>query len=386
MNIAIFVFYVLMQITTWLPLRFWKIWGGNNFLDSWQVLNALRLYNIDPKSLYSAAKGPFETYVYGKPLIYLLQLMQLNINWTPVLGYIFLGILSSTLAALYQSNANKNSLSLITFYLGIFSPPLLLLAERGNFDILIFGLLFAAVLSFRFNNRWLMYALIAISALFKFYTLPILAFISIFYFDRIKRLVAILVTGLVTISILRDYSQIPIHFPFGAKRQFGMQSFLMFINEFGNYKLSSSIQAVGSISIFIFALAVTYWFLKTSQVPRLSVRYSQGYTSFAYSVFTITFLSCFFITTNADYRLYLLLASNICLQRLYEELGANANWLLIFSILALWLSYPSGGLEPIGDIIITVFAALHCFNILGLCLPNLLNLQSRKQDSEVSGG
>ena len=62
-----------MEISTWLPLRFWKIWGGGNFIDTGQVLAFGDCYQKIGLEVYSFTSDPCTHYLYGRVLLQSLE-------------------------------------------------------------------------------------------------------------------------------------------------------------------------------------------------------------------------------------------------------------------------------------------------------------------------
>ena len=175
-TLALFLFFVLMQLTTWIPLRYWHIWGGGNFIDSQLILNWSKCYETMGNYVFKSY-GDCSGYVYGSTLLKVLSFFKVSVSTTQAFGFLLMFILALSIS--YKMNTLVKYREDPLIILIVLSPPVLLLAERGNFDVLMFGLIsFAGLLFARNYQVWALIPL-CLATLIKFYSLPLFV---IFYF------------------------------------------------------------------------------------------------------------------------------------------------------------------------------------------------------------
>jgi hypothetical protein len=73
---------------------------------------------------------------------------------------------------------------------------------------------------------------------------------------------------------------------------------------------------------------------------------------------------------NFDYRLiFLAMASIIYLTTIHKERDTSSTLVLVLTLISVWLTYPSTGLEPVGDFtteILTVILAIRFLQLIKL--------------------
>ena len=108
-------------------------------------------------------------------------------------------------------------------------------------------------------------------------------------------------------------------------------------------------------------------FLKKSKfsIASTSVGTSTDRTLF-YLLFA-SHLTCYLLGMNYDYRLiFILLASVIYLRSLSDQKSQLWKQFLMVLILCLWFTYPSSGLEPIGDLALEVISVILAIRFIQL--------------------
>jgi hypothetical protein len=127
-----------MQLTTWIPLRYWK-YGNGKFGDSWLILSWSDCYKEIGLEVYNINYGVCSGYIYGHPLLTILSKSGLNATNAEILGYLFMLLISVCLGFILKNLivAQKTFVAILIFA----SPPLMLLVERANFDSIMFILI-----------------------------------------------------------------------------------------------------------------------------------------------------------------------------------------------------------------------------------------------------
>ena len=133
---------VAFQMLNWPILKLWNIYGGGNFIDLHLVLEFSKCFKESDIDIYSPA-SPCPGYIYGKPLLYIFSLFGDSYSVTKLIGFIFLFVISFTLAGIFNADSWRKQLLSISVML---SPPMLLLIERGNIDSLIFLSVFCSAI------------------------------------------------------------------------------------------------------------------------------------------------------------------------------------------------------------------------------------------------
>lgn len=350
---AVISFFIVMQLTKWPPLIFWGWWGGGNFLDSWQVLtssdcyrqNGLEIYKIDNSCMH---------YVYGRPLIGILSSLHLGASQTSLFGFIFLIVISILLVKLIRAQALNNGQKFLITVLVVASPPILLLVERGNFDVLIVGgVVLAAWLQSNKKDGFAIFTLFIIT-LFKYYTAPVL-FLMVIISRKSRNKVLAITLGLTSVlSAIRDL-QIT-EFVFSSKNPhltFGVGQEFLYLLEYEKLQWVEDIYKIGGV--LLVATTIAYFYLHTKKTPiNLELQNENKMMKNLYLFSTTIFVGCYLSGTNADYRLVFLVISTFSLTSQLTENSQHKLAIICTTIVALWLTYPSGDLEIFGDALLTL--------------------------------
>ena len=168
--------FVVSHFTSWYVLGISGVSNGGPFFgDLRSVLTSADCAGTPGHSIHSDSCG----YIYGSWLIRGVQFIGLGAAHSQILGWIFLVAVGIFLGSLVASLADTQ---LRTFLLAIMvftSPPILLLVERSNIDILVIVLLALSALSI--SRGWIICAigLVVAASIFKFYPAPLLLWLCI---------------------------------------------------------------------------------------------------------------------------------------------------------------------------------------------------------------
>lgn len=360
--IWLFAFFVFMQLTTWIPLRYWRIWGGGNFIDSQQILQWARCYKTHGNAVFRNY-GECPGYVYGSTLLRILSFSNLGVRQTQIFGYLFMIFLAVTISLIINNikKIKENPIILLI----VLSPPVLLLAERGNFDIMMFSLVVLAALIFVKNHQiWALFPL-ATATLLKFYTLPV--FLVFFLLNRNTRLklttlfVAILVAARVLLDLKLVQSTFPSEFPW----KFGSSIWARYLVQLDMRRVSEMIAHLSGLVILALIVGPIYIYMKKSfKNPQNEPRQKQQRILFY--VLAVTHMSCFLLGMSFDYRLIFLAMASIVYVRICRT-RKESQIILVLGLVSVWLTYPSNGLEPVGDLateILTVVLGIRCAQLI----------------------
>ena len=344
-----FIFFVGMQLTNWKPIRYWGLRGdGTNFIDSEQVVNWTQCYKEIGDQIF-ASSGDCSGYIYGKIIPVFFSYFPGSENLSNVVGYSFLVLISLVLGSV-TSHLQIFSIKALTFTVFV-SPPVLLLAERGNFDSLMVTLLFVGALLYCKRKYSLSFLTLAVSALVKFYTIPVLL---VFLFRPRKRNVILLFIPAFILTVLvtaYEMSLIKSRFPSDTTYKFGMSIWARYLPE---HLIPFSISIFANL-VGILALIITSFFVLSFYKYKF---FSSQYSKFIHSTqntnifnfFFITHAACFFGGMSYDYRLIFLAISSLYLLNMKISNSNLENTIKLLLVVTMWLSFPSGGLQPIGDL------------------------------------
>jgi len=346
-GLGLFIFFIIMQLTYWLPLRFWGISGFGNFIDTQQVLRWSECY-ITKGDLIFQNHGECAGYIYGSTLIRILSFLDITQSSTLLFGYFFMLILAITISSqagmIDKFRTNPYLLAIVL------SPPVLLLAERANLDILILGLIaLTGLLFIQGYHTWALFPL-SLATLFKFYTLPIFAIL--FLFNDNKRKIFTSTIGLmVSLRVFLDLQLIQSSFPGGAGAKFGVSIWAPKISEVFDSDLGKLLANLSGVIVLTLISVTTLIVLKKTGISISSQFVGNNPTRIYFYLFFGVHLSCYLSGASYDYRLiFLVIASIIYLDSLSSKSESLYNVVLVMTLLSLWLTYPSSGLAPIGDL------------------------------------
>ena len=139
----------------------------NTFTDLWGVTKHSECYVQDGWKIYDFALGnDCRNYVYGKPFIYILHFIQIDLTnylWLGWIQILILALITSQIVFLYSTDMKLK----VIFFI-IFSPPVFLLISLGNSDILVLFMVYLAFKIIKKNhNLFLGFLLISFATLIK---------------------------------------------------------------------------------------------------------------------------------------------------------------------------------------------------------------------------
>jgi hypothetical protein len=305
-------FYVWLFVSDWWPLRIQNIVGPSPYMDLESVLNASKCYGGIGDSVYSSRDQC--GYQYGSFLLRFINFFSLDsIELNTLAATLFISVLSIVLLVAFFSvrNVHQAIMALVL----VTSPGSWLLFERGNFDLLIFLLVSFAILFMHTRFSFITILMISITALMKFYTLPILLLYILVQKNRHLRLWAFFALAFISFLVLIDIFKAP-GFPIPTFVAFGLLSPGLWVNFFAwrfNIPFELGIPLLYLIGIIAF-VGVTLFISHMKLQVKVTVRSfsspsSSALARNAFLVFSCTYFSCFLAGMNYDYRLiYLVIA------------------------------------------------------------------------------
>lgn len=343
------VFFLLATILLFAAQYFsgWFYLGGRNgFGDFGYVLERIPCTEGSWDLLYGPRTDEVcSGYIYGSSLLNILKIFNISSSNLLMLSYFFISVL--TLIFLYTIfNLKLNFFQKLFSIVLFFSPPIVLLIERLNIDLLVFVVVFFAAHTPRRVAIWLTPILIGVTSVVKFYTLPI--YLILLKQNRKIRLYTTVIFCFVFYILLLDLSRIQ-NLPWDARNMFGnviWAEYLLYIvkgpQTHGNFLLAS-----------MFGIIIFYAVYRTLMCMPIVISLKGGQTEknqrFIHYV-SVIYISCYFLGLNVDYRMIYLLFIFILFESIFliNRLGA-----IIFRssvLLSFFMSYPTGWLQPIGDL------------------------------------
>jgi hypothetical protein len=339
-----------------------------DFTDS-QPLKSIECFGSLGLNVYDIENPAFPDcgYNYGSILLVLGKVLGLNGGIYRQVSIIF-ALLVSTIIAIVLGNYLTSNLKLTYFlvFVLVTSPPISFLFERGNFDQLIFILIFVA--AFAQANKWRLLSLIiiALTALIKFYSFPLLVLFVIANWRFVNKFILIFTPILTFIMIFLDISRITWFPSTGGCCQFGGASFSYYFRFLGMTGHQDFWIITGVAILILGALVILKLPIRLFPVLRNTVD-TKSNTMTTIQIF-IEWTSLIVITSyiagfNYDYRLVFYVTGGLIIfQKITEYSTSNVVWALLF-ITSLWGTIGLGSEHVSNSITILVIVTL--FQIIG---------------------
>lgn len=329
--------------------------GRHGFGDLQYVLDRVTCIKFGWNELYSLRTEEVCTgYIYGSTLLKLLSIIKVTMIETNVIAYLIIFIFTLIFIRTVSQNLISWPIAVFATVL-FFSPPIILLFERLNIDLIIFLLVYCAS-SVLGKRLWLLAPTsLALATLFKFYTLPLLIFHSLNLRRRWIVLIALLLPTIVlTIIDLRRIQ----YLPWDARNMFGNAiwlEYVLYVIE-GPYTHANFILASLMGAGLIICVGLILRKIGVLEGPTTTA-VGRNADRIVFLLSTYTF--CYFSGLSVDYRLVFLLFSYILAEQLFSMTKVTA-WVLRTSIfMSFYLSYNVEILQPLGD-----FSQMVCLVIL----------------------
>jgi hypothetical protein len=337
--VSIATFYMWLYFSQWWLLKIQNdLGGGRGYRDLESVLNAARCYESIGGTVYSTV----ETcgYQYGIFLLQFIQFFNLDSINLVLLGGLFVLLVFLILLCVAVFSVKTTHQPALAFLI-VTSPGPWLLFERGNFDLLIIILVSLAALFINSRLSILAILFITLTALMKFYTLPLLLIYILIEKRVTLRIVAAISICVVTPIILLDISRAP-SFPNPTFVAFGLPSPGLWVNFFA-WRYGVPIELPGPHLYFLgylifFACVYVMYFSPLRNRFSFALTVPSAGSSVSKNIFLLfssLYLFCFLAGMNYDYRLTFLIISLLLLNVVFPE-NRPSRWFLSVQIAALW--------------------------------------------------
>ena len=300
-------YYLYQLLNNW-PLINWAGFRGESrYIDLVSVINSAECFKDNNLGIYSdVSQTPCEGYMYGRSLIYLIQVLRVHPDVSFLMGGIsaLIGILI-LIFLLFKSKAPNSMIFILSV-----TPGLSLLFERGNIDLFIFFTVIIAAVTFRLKFYAASIIILLIASSLKFYTFP-LVFLVILLGKQSKSRKAIwtMLSIVMAATVLEQIFSSP-KVPGTWFISFGMQVFGEYVNlGFRLVNQEVRLDSIFTIIIGVILISLSVVFKRTFTRPIATTSTSEQsvYTSASVveivGLFSfIVFSSCYLTGISYDYR------------------------------------------------------------------------------------
>jgi hypothetical protein len=328
----IFLIYINFQ-----PLSIWGFKGQSNFGDLAIILDSSTC------TWTKSAHSNCSDFIYGPFLLYLLKFTQTTSSDVITLTFVMFATYLITLGFLSKNWIAPRARILL--FIPLFSPPLILLYERANLDLLIFSLVLMGLMLYVNNWKSVALLVLTLTVLFKMYTLPVFFILFLWEKSRFARQSILLIS-----SVLSCYTAF-VFFSNNSGRDFEAGS------PFGAYGIKvigNSLAQLTGVGLFrmlgIGILIFLSWacfgqVLKNKEYPREN-GVDDSYNLIGFSFLAI-FLLMYVTNMNYDYRLIFLVPAVLIP-------GILTLRFMVSYVIVFFFSINLGGLQIVGDIFMVV--------------------------------
>jgi len=376
--------FTLHKLSDWFLLRISNVEGVTDFGDLKAVLKSAVCAEGDLGTL--VAKSELATkcgYIYGEWFLRTLSMTPLTESHGFLVAWFLIGLLAVVLG-MYCSVLYRHSRLLAYFALiCVNSPPVILLIERANLDILIYLLIAISAWGMSRSNLIMTLLPLSTASMTKFYSLPLLFLVALKQRSALSRwttsLIAVLVSLKVGLELIGSEAQVP-RPTFVA---FGLPVFGLYLDYFGIQTHPRVHDALGLILLSCSGAVIWQTQRKSwLRVPKCSlVAPCESYESVMNCLCASTFLICYVLGSNYDYRLILLLIPALSFIKETRDHNFTSVMFISTTILAMWGSI-NLVIQPIGDIAILFWASVLAFSIfseVGAVAANFRSAQPRNR-------
>jgi hypothetical protein len=356
-SVVVFGFYGVQVFLKWPLLKYWNIeiaGGLSDFQQTWRLQTCY--FRTNPDMSFKCAENA-DPYIYGK-IFGQFGKFKVFDAYISSIGYVttFLSLLMLVLITTVVCKGNN--LGLFYSTLIFLSPPMQLLIQRANLDLIIACAIFISLYLLKHNRVYWSFVVIAVISLIKFYPIFILGVYFIrhatFARSRILQVSSLTVFGLV----IYEVSQVRENLPDPVWAGFGLKANLFWMSKIFQSDLFW-VFVVTAGAILIFLISFDCRLIRKSCAKILKMEFDSDLVFLTFSVvFTFIFIS----VNSFDYRLiflncaFLFFIPNLSSQR------DGKGWSLTISLLLLganWLSFNSSNeLQMVGDFLILVLSCV----------------------------
>lgn len=324
----------------WPLVKFAKLRPQSDFIDLSAVLKSIECMQIQNQNIPLDIAYKNCNYLYGSKLISAGSYFNLNSSNTNIFAWVLLVLTCSMLGLLLNSTSLKPK-EVMFLALVLTSPAISLLFERANIDTLVFILISLAAWLYATKWKFCSFIILSISALIKFYTLPLLLLIILVNLNKRNFFVLFFIGISTSIIVVTDLTRIE-KIPSYGFAQFGASVFSWYFDLLG-LQINKLLWLIFGVLITV-SLAICLGKIPRNFVPALDKKHNFIHSTATETIqiwFSLIFLFCFLSGYNYDYRLIFLAGGGPVLLRVGTSGKAAKFWIIIFA-LTLWCSIGIG--------------------------------------------
>lgn len=337
------------------------------YTDS-NVLESVKCFSVYGLDIYSTDFHSSDcVYSYGSAFLVIGRVFGLNGGMRQQVSLMF-ALLVSSIIAIVLGKYLKDKFSIKSIYVlfTVASPATSFLFERGNFDQLIFILVFLAAIAHANQLRILSLFIITFTAMFKFYTFPLLIFYILINWKILNKLLMIAISIFTLSLIYIDWNRVTFKPATGGCCQFGGASFSYYFRFLGLSKNQGTWILLTSILMGVFALLI----LKAPKVLFPLLETNHDFKSNSINPFEIfiewsalILITTWFIGFNYDYRLvFLAIAGLVVINSKSQKNTITIFWIL-FYLVSLWATVGLG--SSLLEDSIFLLVVVTCIQLIG---------------------
>lgn len=353
------VFYAYHDITKWSIMKFLGAQGPILYVDTSTVLYYSRCFENIGVSVFLSGDS-CSNWNYGTSILRLLAFLELQTTDAQLIGRVLTYSLLLIFCVLVYL-ARGYAVAQVTLFLGLISPPVWLLMERGNFDSVIYMLIFLSALIYARGYKVSPILLVSISSILKFYTLPLLFFILVRSrgaYIKIFNLIALLVCFVI---IFRDLQLLDKNNIIQAgNNHFGLKIIGNYIGKLG-IEVNLETQYLISIFLFVVSLVIVYFLVLRSPFTNF-VSANLLVLRFMHLFCFIVLVSIYLIGLSVDYKLIFVMAT---VPFLIIHSRRKLQYLIsLLFLMSVWFTYLTGIFQTVGDFALQLYIAIQLVFVL----------------------
>lgn len=347
------VFYLYQDFSKWSIVKLINANAERLYIDSYTVFYYSECYAAIADKVFEINEY-CSGWTYGSFALRVISFFKI-FDAHEVFGHFF--TYATVVSFIYMIIIFKyNKFAQMNLFLGFISPPVWLLLERANFDAIIYIFVFLASLFYQHNYKKTSLFFLLLCTLVKFYTLPLMIIVTAFLRKKSDRVLAFIYSLASILFILNDLTKMQGNIVQAGYNHFGMK---IIGNYLGKLDISLSILVQYLIATLLFVSLIGAIFSSVIFKKVKLVEFPHNFVlNFNGNLFNfIVFISCFIVGLSVDYRLiFYIAATGFFLQ--FIDSKAKVCFSVLF-FLSVWLTYPTGILQTLGDFCLEIIAALY---------------------------
>lgn len=353
------VFYAFNDLNKWSIMKLLGAQGPILYVDSSTVLYYSRCFESIGVKVYLNGET-CSNWNYSTSLLRLLGILELQNTNEQLIGRVFTYFLLLSFCVLLYL-LRGHSFVQLTLFLGLISPPVWLLIERGNFDSAIYLIIFLSALTYALGYKKFSIMFISLSSILKFYTLPLLFCTLIksrgFQLKMFSSITFLLSVLLIAFDLqLLDKNNIIQ----AGNNHFGLK---IIGNYLGKLGLEIDLPAQYLLSSFLFFLSIVFAYLMVLKFPFVQLNNSNlSQLKILYGFNFVVFISMYLTGLSVDYKLIFAMATAPFLM-IHSQYKFRFLVSLLF-LVSVWFTYPTGFFQTIGDFTLQIYMAIQIVFVL----------------------